>query len=172
MTDMKKTDDLVDDANQSKLESKPVHDIGDIRNKNNRMRSGFLFGLMAVLVIGIFALKTYKNYFADDQQKASESTGDTSISQVSKIRTWSWSEFWTLLRTKQLSIQALLVLVILFLTVIKKCHRRGSGNICQYLLLVREGVRLARVAAAGHRRHQSHRKKGKNQKKMCLVNQE
>ena len=25
MTDMKKTDDLVDDANQSKLESKPVH---------------------------------------------------------------------------------------------------------------------------------------------------
>lgn len=28
MTDMKKTDDLVDDANQSKLESKPVHDIG------------------------------------------------------------------------------------------------------------------------------------------------
>ncbi|MCV5197659.1 conjugal transfer protein TrbI, partial [Escherichia coli] len=82
-----KTDDLVDDANQSKLESKPVHDIGDIRNKNNRMRSGFLFGLMAVLVIGIFALKTYKNYFADDQQKASESTGDTSISQVSKIRT-------------------------------------------------------------------------------------
>ncbi|HCC4445341.1 TPA: TrbI/VirB10 family protein [Escherichia coli] len=87
MTDMKKTDDLVDDANQSKLESKPVHDIGDIRNKNNRMRSGFLFGLMAVLVIGIFALKTYKNYFADDQQKASESTGDTSISQVSKIRT-------------------------------------------------------------------------------------
>ncbi|MCV5348900.1 conjugal transfer protein TrbI, partial [Escherichia coli] len=51
------------------------------------MRSGFLFGLMAVLVIGIFALKTYKNYFADDQQKASESTGDTSISQVSKIRT-------------------------------------------------------------------------------------
>lgn len=34
MTDMKKTDDLVDDANQSKLESKPVHDIGDIRNKN------------------------------------------------------------------------------------------------------------------------------------------
>lgn len=79
MTDMKKTDDLVDDANQSKLESKPVHE---------------------------------------------------------------------------------------------KCHRRGSGNICQYLLLVREGVRLARVAAAGHRRHQSHRKKGKNQKKMCLVNQE
>ena len=28
-----------------------------------------------------------------------------------------------------------------------------------------EGVRLARVAAAGHVRHQSHRKKGKNQKK-------
>lgn len=137
MTDMKKTDDLVDDANQSKLESKPVHDIGDIRNKNNRMRSGFLFGLMAVLVIGIFALKTYKNYFADDQQKASESTGDTSISQVSKIRTGLGQNL-TLLRTKQLSIQALLVLVILFLTVIKKCHRRGSGNICQYLLLVRE----------------------------------
>ena len=40
--------------------SKPVHDIGDIRNKNNRMRSGFLFGLMAVLVIGILVLKHIK----------------------------------------------------------------------------------------------------------------
>lgn len=171
MTDMKKTDDLVDDANQSKLESKPVHDIGDIRNKNNRMRSGFLFGLMAVLVIGIFALKTYKNYFADDQQKASESTGDTSISQVSKIRTGLGQNFDPVENKAIINPGA-----------------TGSGNTVsdghkevpqegfrKYLSIPvagQEGVRLARVAAAGHRRHQSHRKKGKNQKKMCLVNQE
>ncbi len=166
MTDMKKTDDLVDDANQSKLESKPVHDIGDIRNKNNRMRSGFLFGLMAVLVIGIFALKTYKNYFADDQQKASESTGDTSISQVSKIRTGLGQNF-DPVENKAIINPSATGSGNTVSDGHKEVPQEGSGNICQYLLLVREGVRLARVAAAGHRRHQSHRKKGKNQKKMC-----
>lgn len=92
MTDIKKTDDLIEDANQLRMEQSQLHNIGGIKTKSNRFKMGLLFGFAALLILGILALKVYKNFYAEEPQTAS-SRPDDNASQVGKVRTGMGQNF-------------------------------------------------------------------------------
>ncbi|EBQ8384622.1 TrbI/VirB10 family protein [Salmonella enterica] len=93
MTDIKKTDDLVEDANQLRQEQSQLHNISGVKTKNNRFKMGLLFGFAAILILAILALKIYKNFYAEEPPTASTAKTDENASQVGKVRTGMGQNF-------------------------------------------------------------------------------
>lgn len=93
MTDVKKTDDLVEDANQLRQYQSQPHNISDVKTKNNRFKMGLLFGFAAILILAILALKIYKNFYAEEPQTSSTAKADDNASQVGKVRTGMGQNF-------------------------------------------------------------------------------
>ncbi|MDF22640.1 TrbI/VirB10 family protein [Salmonella enterica] len=93
MTDIKRTDDLVEDANQLRQEQSQLNNISGIKTKNNRFKMGLLFGFAAILILAILALKIYKNFYAEEPQTASTAKADDNASQVGKVRTGMGQNF-------------------------------------------------------------------------------
>lgn len=93
MTDIKKTDDLIEDANQLRQEQSQLHNISGVKSKNNRFKMGLLFGFAAILILGILLLKVYKNFYAEDPQETSTGKADENASMVGKVRTGMGQSF-------------------------------------------------------------------------------
>lgn len=93
MTDIKRTDDLVEDANQLRQEQSLLHNIGGVKSKNNRFKMGLLFGFAAILIVAILGLKIYKNFYSEEPQAASTVKADDNASQVGKVRTGMGQNF-------------------------------------------------------------------------------
>lgn len=93
MTDIKKTDDLVEDANQLRQEQSQLHNIGGVKSKNNRFKMGLLFGFATILIVAILGLKIYKKFYSEEPQAASTVKADDNASQVGKVRTGMGQNF-------------------------------------------------------------------------------
>ncbi len=93
MTDIKKTDDLVEDANQLRQEQSQLHNIGGVKSKNNRFKMGLLFGFATILIVAILGLKIYKKFYSEEPQAASTVKADDNSSQVGKVRTGMGQNF-------------------------------------------------------------------------------
>lgn len=93
MTDIKKTDDLVEDANQLRQEQSQVHNLSGVKTKNNRFTMGLLFGFAAILIFSILAFKFYKSFYAEEQQTEPTAKADENVSQVGNTRTGMGQNF-------------------------------------------------------------------------------
>ncbi|WP_340617418.1 VirB10/TraB/TrbI family type IV secretion system protein [Xenorhabdus entomophaga] len=86
MTEIKNTDDLIEEANKSGLINSQPHSIGGKKKKNNKFKTNALFSLAALLILGILGLKIYQNFFKEEHQEEVKTANDNQSQNV-KART-------------------------------------------------------------------------------------